>query len=67
MPSPLRQQESIELGGYRPNHHAVVETRIEAGRRVSEDEIELQPGAPIEVKCDIVQVSSQKVEARGFS
>ncbi|KAK7442888.1 hypothetical protein Landi51_09436 [Colletotrichum acutatum] len=67
MPSPLRQQESIELGGYRPNHHAIVETRIEAGRRVSDDEIELQPGAPIEVKCDIVQVSSQKVEARGFS
>ncbi|OHF03866.1 hypothetical protein CORC01_00728 [Colletotrichum orchidophilum] len=66
MQSSLRQQESIELGGYRPNHHAIVETRIEAGRRVSADEIRLQPGAPIEVKCDIVQISSQKVEARGF-
>ncbi|KZL78555.1 integral membrane protein, partial [Colletotrichum tofieldiae] len=66
-PPLMQRQESIEMGGYGTNNGAVVETHIEGGPRISNDKIRLQPGAPIEVTCDIVQISSQRVEERGFT
>ncbi|TQN66406.1 hypothetical protein CSHISOI_09012, partial [Colletotrichum shisoi] len=59
-PSPTRRQKPIEMKRFRNHNVAVVETHIEAGPRVSDDKVKLKPGAPIEVTCDIVQVSSQK-------
>ncbi|OBR04232.1 Integral membrane protein [Colletotrichum higginsianum IMI 349063] len=66
-PSPTRRQKPIEMRRFKSHNDAVVETHIEAGPRVSDDKVKLKPGAPIEVTCDIVQISSQKVEERIFT
>ncbi|KAJ0164648.1 hypothetical protein CTA2_527 [Colletotrichum tanaceti] len=66
-PPPARPQEPIEMSNFRSRTDAVVETRIEAGPRVSDDKAGLKPGAPIEVTCDIVQTSSPMVEERIFT
>ncbi|KAK2050936.1 hypothetical protein LY76DRAFT_653034, partial [Colletotrichum caudatum] len=67
MTLPVSQQGSVKNGGYKFHNYAVVETRIEARRGIPEDEVRLQSKKSIEITRDVEQVSSQKVEVRGFT
>ncbi|KAK2028654.1 hypothetical protein LX32DRAFT_719928 [Colletotrichum zoysiae] len=61
---PVRRQQSVRDDGYGFRDDAVIETRIEARPGVPDDEVRLKPGNSIEITCDIVQVSSHKVDKR---
>ncbi|KAF6804695.1 hypothetical protein CMUS01_14788 [Colletotrichum musicola] len=66
VPSPMmfgQQPQEPREAGYRSEGPSV-ETRIEAGQR---DRSKSQGSGPIEVQCDIVQVTSPRLEPRRFS
>lgn len=66
MLSSLQQQEAVTARKHGPDHYSVVETHLEVGHRISDDETKSSSGSPIEIKCDVVKPASSLADTKVF-